>query len=59
LINEDLTGQIHQLAGEISSAQTINRLEAIEVARTRILSNVSNLVALEALAVQLRRKLSR
>lgn len=59
LINEDLTGQIHQLAGEITSAQTINRLEAIEIARTRILSNVSNLVALEALAVQLRRKLSR
>ena len=59
LINEDLTGQIHQLAGEISSAQTINRLEAIEIARTRILSNVSNLVALEALAVQLRRKSSR
>jgi len=59
LINQDLTGQIHQLAGEISSAQTINRLEAIEIARTRILSNVSNLVALEALAVQLRRKLSR
>ena len=59
LINQDLTGQIHQLAGEISSAQTINRLEAIEIARTRILSNVSNLVALEALAVQLRRKLAR
>jgi DNA polymerase-3 subunit delta' len=59
LINEDLTGQIHQLAGEISSAETINRLEAIEIARTRILSNVSNLVALEALAVQLRRKSSR
>ena len=59
LINEDLVNQIGQLAGEISSAQTIHRLEAIEVARTRILSNVGNLVALEALAVQLRRKLSR
>jgi len=56
LINEDLVNHINQLAGEFSSAQTINRLEAIEVARTRILSNVSNLVALEALAVQLRRK---
>ncbi|MEY4368047.1 MAG: hypothetical protein RLZ28_1462 [Actinomycetota bacterium] len=59
LINEDLVTHIGQLAGEISSSQTIHRLEAIEVARTRILSNVSNLVALEALAVQLRRKLSR
>ena len=59
LINEDLANQINQLAGEISSANTIHLLEAIEVARTRILSNVGNLVALEALAVQLRRKSAR
>ena len=59
LINEDLASQINQLAGEITSTHTINRLEAIEIARTRILSNVSNLVALEALAVQLRRKLAK
>jgi DNA polymerase-3 subunit delta' len=56
LVNEDLKMQIDELAAEISAAETIKRLEAIETARTRVLSNVKDLVALEALAVQLRRK---
>ncbi len=56
LINEDLTDKIHELAKEITPAETINRLGAIEKARTRVLSNVRDQVALEALAVQLRRK---
>jgi DNA polymerase-3 subunit delta' len=56
LINEDLTDKIQELAAEISPAETINRLGAIEKARSRVLTNVRDLVALEALAVQLRRK---
>jgi len=59
LVNEDLTPQITELANEGTAAQSIARLEAIEKARTRILSNVQNQVALDALAVQLRRKVSR
>ena len=56
LVNDDLKAQIGELATEISAAETIRRIDAIEIARTRILSNVKDLVALEALAVQLRRK---
>ena len=56
LVNQDLKLQIDELAAEITAAETIKRLDAIEIARARILSNVKDLVALEALAVQLRRK---
>ncbi len=56
LVNNDLKVQVAELASEITAAETIKRLEAIETARTRVLSNVKDLVALEALAVQLRRK---
>ena len=59
LFNEDLAPQIAELAAECNAADTIKRLDAIEKARTRILSNVQNQVALDALAVQLRRKTSR
>jgi DNA polymerase III subunit delta' len=58
LVNEDLAQHIGELAAESTPAQTIARLDAIEKARTRILSNVQNQVALDALAVALRRRMS-
>jgi len=59
LVNQDLAAQLTELANESTAAESIARLEAIEKARTRILSNVQNQVALDALAVQLRRKSKR
>lgn len=56
LVNEDLRSGIADLAQGTSSAETIHKLEAIAVARARIDSNVRDLMALEALAVALRRK---
>jgi len=55
LVTEDLRAGIAELAAETSAAQTIEKLENIELARKRIDSNVRDLVALEALAVSLRR----
>jgi len=59
LVNQDLQPQLQEHASESTAAQTIAKLEAIEKARTRIFSNVQNQVALDALAVALRRKTSR
>jgi DNA polymerase-3 subunit delta' len=56
LVNEDLRGGITEVAGLSTAAETIHKLEAIAEARIRIDSNVRDLMVLESLAVQLRRK---
>ena len=56
LVNAELEPQIRAAAQASTSAQTIEKIDAIAVARKRIDSNVRDLVALEALAVSLRIK---
>jgi DNA polymerase-3 subunit delta' len=56
LVNEDLRNSISEVANSSTPAETIAKLDAIAQARTRIDSNVRDLMVLEALAVQLRRK---
>ncbi len=56
LVNEDLRSGITELAQSSTSAETLKKLDAIAVARIRIDSNVRDLMALEALAVALRKK---
>lgn len=58
LVNEDLKTGITELANASSAAETIHKLDAIAKARIRIDSNVRDLMVLESLAVQLRRKTS-
>jgi DNA polymerase-3 subunit delta' len=58
LVNEDLRPSITELATTSSPAETIHKLEAIAQARIRIDSNVRDLMVLESLGVQLRRKTS-
>jgi len=55
LVNADLLAQMQSLAQESTSAQTITKLDAIATARIRVDANVQALLALEALAVALRR----
>lgn len=54
LVNAELGGQINLLATTSSPAETLEKLDAISLARKRIDSNVRDLMALEALAVSLR-----
>ena len=54
LVNEFLKPQIEASARTSTAAATIDKLDAIAQARLRIASNVRDLLALEALAVQLR-----
>lgn len=56
LVNEDLRAGITELALSSTSAETLKKLDAVAVARIRIDSNVRDLMALEALAVALRKK---
>lgn len=56
LVNEDLRTGITDVATTTSPAETIHKLEAIAQARIRIDSNVRDLMVLESLGVQLRRK---
>ena len=55
-VNAELLPQIKELAANSTPDETIAKIEAISVARVRIDSNVRDLSALEALAVQLRNK---
>ena len=57
-VNEDLKTGITEVANASSAAETIHKLDAIAKARIRIDSNVRDLMVLESLAVQLRRKTS-
>jgi DNA polymerase-3 subunit delta' len=56
LVNNDLVTQITDLANATTPAQTLEKLESIAVTRKRVDSNVRDLIALEALAVVLRRR---
>ena len=56
LVNEDLRNSITEVANSSTPAETIGKLDAVALARKRIDSNVRDLMVLEALAVQLRRK---
>ncbi|WP_138275759.1 DNA polymerase III subunit delta' [Rhodoluna limnophila] len=56
LVNEEMRPGATEVANSTTSAETIKKLEAIATARIRIDSNVRDLMALEALAVALRRK---
>ena len=56
LVNEEMRPGVTEVANSTTSAETIKKLEAIATARIRIDSNVRDLMALEALAVALRRK---
>ncbi len=55
-VNEDLRNGITEVANATTPAETIKKLESIALARIRIDSNVRDLMVLEALAVELRRK---
>ena len=55
LVNEDLTKEIVELAGNSTSPKTIKKLDAIEAARVRISRNVRDATVLDALAASLRR----
>jgi DNA polymerase-3 subunit delta' len=56
LVNAELEAQIRAAALASTDSQTIQKIDAINLARKRIDSNVRDLVALEALAVSLRIK---
>ena len=54
LVNVELAETVRSLAEESSPAQTVRRMDAIGVARTRLAGNVSPVLALEAMAIALR-----
>ena len=56
LVNQDLRNQLDEMASSTSSTETISKLEAMALARVRIGANVRDLMVLESLAIQLRRK---
>jgi DNA polymerase-3 subunit delta' len=56
LVNEDLVAKISELASKSHAEQTLFKIQQIELARTRISSNVNNMMVLESLAVNLRVK---
>ena len=54
LVNEDLAPKLRELAAKTAPENSLFKLKQIELARTRIASNVKDLMVLEALAVNLR-----
>ena len=56
LVNQELRAGLEQLASRSSAEQTIFKLDQIKLTRDRIDDNVRDLLALEALAVNLRNK---
>ena len=56
LVNEDLRVQIESVASRSTATQTIAKLDSIAQTRSRIDDNVRDVIALEALAVNLRTK---
>lgn len=54
LVNGDMAEQVRQLAETSTPEQTIRRMDAIAVARTRLAGNVAALLAVEAMLVALR-----
>lgn len=55
LVNEEQQSAIQQLANETTAEKSIKILDTISLTRTRIDANVKDVVALDALAVELRR----
>jgi DNA polymerase-3 subunit delta' len=56
LVNADQAAAIADIAANSTPAETLAKLDAIAKSRHRIAANVRDLMVLEALAVQLRRK---
>ena len=56
LVNQDLRNQLDEMASSTRSPETISKLEAMTLARVRIGANVRDLMVLESLAIQLRKK---
>ena len=54
LVNVELAETVQSLAEESTPEQTVRRMDAIGVARTRLAGNVSPVLALEAMAIALR-----
>ncbi len=54
LVNEELRQAIQAVAAKSTPAQTLKKLDQIEIARGRIAANVKDQMVLEALAVNLR-----
>jgi DNA polymerase-3 subunit delta' len=54
LVNEEMRVDLARLARELSPEDVVQRMEAVREARERIAANVAPLLAVEAMAVQLR-----
>ncbi len=54
LVNEEMRADLSRLARELTPEQVVQRMEAVREARERIEANVAPLLAVEAMAVQLR-----
>jgi DNA polymerase-3 subunit delta' len=54
LVNAELADTVRSLAADSTPEQTVRRMDAIGVARTRLDGNVAPLLALEAMAIALR-----
>jgi len=54
LVNAELADTVRSLAADSTPEQTVRRMDAIGVARTRLGGNVAPLLALEAMAIALR-----
>ncbi len=54
LVNEEMRADLARLARELTPEQVVQRMEAVREARERIEANVAPLLAVEAMAVQLR-----
>jgi DNA polymerase-3 subunit delta' len=54
LVNEEMRVDLTRLARELSPEDVVQRMEAVREARERIAANVAPLLAVEAMAVQLR-----
>ena len=54
LVNAELAETVRSLAADSTPEQTVRRMDAIGVARTRLDGNVAPLLALEAMAIALR-----
>jgi DNA polymerase-3 subunit delta' len=53
LINEQLRSELEAYAGRSTPEQTLGRMDAIAEARQRLSTNVSPVLAMEAMAVSL------
>src|SRR5690625_5982171 len=54
LFNADLEAEVRSLAADSTPEQTLQRMDAVATARTRLAANVAPLLAVEAMMVGLR-----